>query len=198
MTGIGGRSGGLTMTSGATLRMQINGTAANNFDSLSATGNIVLGGATLDLLINPQATSTAEFNDAYSPNIGDTFDILTIAPAPVPGDYDRNGSVGNEDYAAWRAAFGNTTGIQAADGNNNGVVDAADYVIWRKHLGESSSVTGAISGTLLLNILDPNNWLSSAGATAEIVYASSTLVQVKIVAASGAASGIARYPSRPR
>lgn len=50
--------------------------------------------------------------------------------APVPGDYDGNGSVGFEDYDLWRTTFGSVTEL-AADGNGDDVVDAADYVFWR-------------------------------------------------------------------
>lgn len=195
VTSIGGRSGGLTMTSGATIRMQINGTAADQFDSLSATGNIALGGATLDLLINPQATDAMDVNDAWSPAVGDKFNILTIAPAPVPGDYNRNGSVDNEDHGVWQAAFGNTAGFQAADGNNNGVVDAADYVMWRENLGKSSSITGSISGTFgNINVLDPNGWLD--GLTFKVNY-SATAVQLEVIAPAGSGSAFGAAVPEP-
>ncbi len=61
---------------------------------------------------------------------------LTYLPA-VTGDYDGNGTVGPEDYTAWRSSFG-ATGASAADGNGNGTVDAADYVAWRNRLGQTS------------------------------------------------------------
>jgi len=51
----------------------------------------------------------------------------------VPGDYNKNGSVGPEDYDVWKSNFG--TSLAAADGNGNGVVDAADYTVWRNNLG---------------------------------------------------------------
>jgi hypothetical protein len=57
------------------------------------------------------------------------------------GDYDRNGSVQDADFAVWKNLFG--TSITSADGNHNGVVDAADYTIWRDHFGQSLSGTGA-------------------------------------------------------
>jgi hypothetical protein len=55
--------------------------------------------------------------------------------ATLLGDYNDNGSVGPEDYTAWKAAFGTTN--LAADGNGDGVVDAADYSVWRDNLGRS-------------------------------------------------------------
>ena len=62
--------------------------------------------------------------------------------APVPGDYNGNGSVGPEDYDLWKSNFGSTIQL-AADGNGDGTVNAADYTIWRNNLG-----AGAGSGSL--------------------------------------------------
>lgn len=50
-------------------------------------------------------------------------------------DYDRNGSVGPEDYEVWKTSF--ATSFAAADGNGDGVVDAADYTIWRDAFADS-------------------------------------------------------------
>lgn len=84
--------------------------------------------------------------------------------APLPGDYNGNGSVGPEDLNAWRTQFGrrvNPAG-SGADGNQDGRVNAADYVVWQNnaaagsgsklsansaHLPEPSAVT---LGTLAL------------------------------------------------
>jgi len=70
--------------------------------------------------------------------------------APLPGDYDRNGSVGPEDYDVWKSNFG-TTSVDA-DGNGNGIVDAADYTIWRDHLGADSGSAASVPepSTLLM------------------------------------------------
>ncbi len=52
----------------------------------------------------------------------------------LPGDYDRNGRVDQNDYGVWRASYGNLVEPGAgADGNRNGAVDTADYVLWRKN-----------------------------------------------------------------
>jgi hypothetical protein len=189
LTSIGGRSGGLTLNSGSTLRMQINGLNADQFDSIVATGNIQLGG-TLDLLANPPSTD-GSVADAYFPSDGDTFTIMSIAPTPVQGDYDGNGTVGQEDYDLWRSTFGNTGNFVAADGNNNGVVDAADYAIWRKHVGQSSSVTGSISGDFTLNVLDP--YTSWTGFTIEKII-TPTSVQLKFHSAGSGSSLVASVP----
>jgi hypothetical protein len=58
------------------------------------------------------------------------------AAAPMPGDYNGNGSVGPEDYDTWKSGYGDTIAAgTGADGNGNGVVDVGDYTIWRNNLG---------------------------------------------------------------
>jgi hypothetical protein len=59
------------------------------------------------------------------------------ASTPIPGDYDRNGSVGPEDYDVWKTNFG--TSFADADGNGDGIVDAADYTVWRDNLEAGSA-----------------------------------------------------------
>ena len=60
------------------------------------------------------------------------------------GDYDNNGVVDANDYAAWQGSFGQTGAGLPADGNVDGIVDAADYTIWRDHanLGGAGSLAG--------------------------------------------------------
>jgi hypothetical protein len=67
-----------------------------------------------------------------------------LESTPRTGDYDLNGRVEQEDYTAWRNAFGSTTS-PAVDGNGNGFVDAADYTVWRNAYenGGSGSDVGA-------------------------------------------------------
>lgn len=56
--------------------------------------------------------------------------------ASTPGDYNKNGSVGPEDYDVWKSNFG--TNFADADGNENGTVDAGDYTVWRDNFGAGS------------------------------------------------------------
>lgn len=65
-----------------------------------------------------------------------------VHPLVLPGDADRNGTVGLSDYTVWRANFNSTT-VLKADHNHNGTVDAADYVIWRNNLGQSAGLGAA-------------------------------------------------------
>jgi uncharacterized lipoprotein YddW (UPF0748 family) len=68
-----------------------------------------------------------------------------LAATPVPGDYDQNGTVGPEDYTAWKNTFGQYVAPgSGADGNGDGLVDSADYSTWRDNLGAGS---GAAAGS---------------------------------------------------
>ncbi len=67
----------------------------------------------------------------------------------LTGDYDCNGTVGEEDYAVWHDAFGQTGTDLAVDGNEDGTVDAADYTVWHDHLGATAAgatSSGDVSG----------------------------------------------------
>lgn len=54
---------------------------------------------------------------------------------PLPGDYDKNGEVGPEDFEIWTKQFGSVE-PSSADGNFDGRVTIADYVVWRNRLGD--------------------------------------------------------------
>jgi hypothetical protein len=188
LTSEGTRDGNLTLADGATLRMQINGTAATDFDQISAEGNVQLNG-TLQVLVNPSA-STGD-NPTWSPSIGQTFDIINIAPVTPTGDYDGNGTVGTEDYNLWRASFG--TMNPAADGNGSGIVDAADYVLWRENLGDTGGTVGMITGTFD-NVTVTDFDLVMGGLKFQVNYMP-TRVQLQVVAAGAGAGGAIPEPS---
>jgi hypothetical protein len=70
-----------------------------------------------------------------------------IFQSPVlPGDYDFDGDVDDDDYDKWRSEFGTTS--FKSDGNDDGLVDAADYVVWRKHLGTMAAATSSSAATV--------------------------------------------------
>lgn len=48
--------------------------------------------------------------------------------APLPGDFDRSGTVDAADLAVWQAAYGVN---DEADANGDGVTDGADFAIWQ-------------------------------------------------------------------
>ncbi|HEX2474004.1 MAG TPA: hypothetical protein VHK01_04630, partial [Lacipirellulaceae bacterium] len=184
LTNSGGRSGGLTLNDGATLRLQVNGTANDQFDSITADGDVMLNGK-LNVLLNPPGTSGASgsgTNPTYSPVVGDTFDIIKVTAGPAPvGDYDGSGTVDGGDYSFWRMHFGSNNA--AADGNMNGIVDAADYVIWRKNEGATGGAGGTITGTF--DSVEVTNPIPGFGF--EVLY-SPNLVQLRVIAAGAGAA----------
>jgi hypothetical protein len=69
----------------------------------------------------------------WSPIIDAPF---AVTPPRLPGDYDSDGTVEIEDYAIWKAAYGDlVTPNTSGDGNGDGRVNAADYTVWRNNLG---------------------------------------------------------------
>jgi hypothetical protein len=80
-----------------------------------------------------------------------TYDLY-VAPTPVAGDYNGDGSVTSADYTTWKNAFGtNVAPGTGADGNGNGVVDAADYTFWRDRLtGSGASAVAVPEPTAIL------------------------------------------------
>jgi hypothetical protein len=65
----------------------------------------------------------------------DALEYFRLQFVATPGDFNRDGTVDDEDYDLWRAAYG--SGDLRADGNRDGQVDAADYLIWRNYYGTS-------------------------------------------------------------
>jgi hypothetical protein len=174
-----GQNGGLTLNSGGTLRMQVNGTAANLFDSISAQGNVALGG-TLEVLVNPIASTGSGTDIAdlpnYTPTLGDTINIITLNPL---GDFNNSGTVDANDLTAWKTAFGQNAG---GDADKDGDTDGNDFLIWQRSVG----TTGTISGNFAnISIIDPTNTMLSQGLTFQVVK-TATAVQLKVVSALAA------------
>ncbi|MEX2171197.1 MAG: right-handed parallel beta-helix repeat-containing protein [Pirellulales bacterium] len=110
--------------------------------------------------------------DANGTAGGDYLRNFTVnsPAATLPGDYDRNGIVDQNDRLFWLARFGATSGIGLqADGNGSGVVDAADYGVWRDNLGQSlppSAAPGDYDRNETVNFDDYEHWKTHFGATA--------------------------------
>ena len=188
LTAAGTRSGSLTLADGSTTVLPIIGQQPGlGFGAITAEGDVSLDG-TLQVVINPPQTSGHPLEGTpYAATIGDTFDIITTAVSAPDGDYNRDGTVDQDDYDMWKDTFGSTTN-PLADGNDNDVVDAADYTVWRDNLGATGSLDGTISGTFDdLQIVDDSGVLAAAGATLTVNYISSHLVQLEVVAAGAGA-----------
>lgn len=182
VTSAGDRSGDLTLATGSTTRLQVNGIAEDQYDSIEVQGDVSLGG-TLEILVNPEGSDVT--NATYTPTLGDTFDLIEIVGEGASGDYNADGTVDANDYDVWRESFGSVENL-AADGNNDGVVDAADYTVYRDNIGNMGPLTGAISGSIALSVLDPNSVMAGAGLAFQL-NTTSTLVQLEVVSASALA-----------
>lgn len=182
VTSQGDRSGDLTLAAGSTTRMQVNGVAEDQYDSIEVQGDATLDGA-LEIFVNPDGSGVT--NAIYSPTLGDTFDLIEIVGEPLVGDYDGDGNVDAGDYLVWSDSFGSMEDL-AADGNGDGVVDAADYTIWRDNEGATAPLTGTITGSLALSVIDPGAVLSGAGLAFQL-NVTPTLLQLEVVSASSLA-----------
>jgi T5SS/PEP-CTERM-associated repeat protein len=178
---VGGLSvaGDYSQSNAGTLRIDLNGRAAGQFDSLNLIGAASINGS---LEVTLGQTSGVP----YVPQVGDAFAIisttqgltgqfssaelpplaagqfwrlqyasgmatLSVTGAGIPGDYNGNGRVDAVDYVVWRKSF--VTGNLIADGNGDGTVNAADYGVWRTAYGRSSS--GSSIGAVFSAIPEP-------------------------------------------
>jgi outer membrane protein assembly factor BamB len=84
--------------------------------------------------------------------------LAWIRPADaIPGDYNSDGEVNDDDFAKWRADFGKWVAkAGGADGNGDGVVDAADYALLRNMMSSQ--------GASLVSIVpEPTSWILLVG-----------------------------------
>jgi hypothetical protein len=103
----------------------------------------------------PGIRSMAAAGDVGAPRAQFFFSDSIVAEylfdtvGPLLGDYDGGGSVGSDDFNAWKSAFGSRVrpAGSGADGNGNGLVDAADYVLWRKSLGQTAGSGAAVNAS---------------------------------------------------
>lgn len=99
-------------------------------------------------VIDPFGNLNNGANWRASENVGGNPGISGLA---IPGDYDKNGSVGNSDYAVWQNQFGAsmTPAGAGADGNKDGWVNAADFVFWRDRLSAGGTSVGSGSAAFV-------------------------------------------------
>jgi hypothetical protein len=105
-----------------------------------------------------------EFPGSGAPNEFYLDNIRVIgAPATVPGDYNKNGTVDAADYAVWRDTLGqNVTPGMGADGSGpvgapDGVINAYDYDFWRSRFGKTAPASASsIASTA---VPEPASWI---------------------------------------
>jgi hypothetical protein len=86
-------------------------------------------------------TSTAKATDFYVRSL----QILTPTPPGVPGDYNGNGVVDASDYVVWRDHLGTSFQLSnEVSGTTPGSVTQEDYAAWRALFGNTSGAGSGI------------------------------------------------------
>jgi hypothetical protein len=112
------------------------------------TGSTVFGGAATQVaLMTPDLTAGVrrQLTALDAAALADIGWNVSLPPNPLPGDYNRDGTVNASDYTVWRNTLGQGVNL-AADGDGNQWIDAADLAVWKTHFGET--VGGGASNAL--------------------------------------------------
>ena len=72
------------------------------------------------------------------------FNVESLAPPGVVGDYNNDDVVDAADYVVWLKNVGAST-LMHRDPENSGPVGEADYLSWRENFGLSTSGAGAVT-----------------------------------------------------
>ncbi len=68
-----------------------------------------------------------------------SFDVES--PSGLPGDYNSDGTVNDDDLTMWSAEYSTSVSPgTGADGSENGLVDGADFLLWQRNFGASSVI----------------------------------------------------------
>lgn len=118
--------GGLNLTPGSTMAMEVGGaTAGTQYDQVASTGAFSLAGA-----LNVSLTN------GFTPSAGQSFNLFDWGT--VSGTFSTFSLPTLGGTLGWNTSQLYTSGvlsITSADYNQNNSVDAADYVLWRKTNG---------------------------------------------------------------
>jgi hypothetical protein len=84
---------------------------------------------------------------------------VMAAPAGVPGDYNSNGIVDAADYVFWRDRLGSATTLpNEVAGVTPGTVTNEDYTAWRARFGRTSG-SGAGAALVAAAVPEPSTWV---------------------------------------
>jgi hypothetical protein len=69
------------------------------------------------------------------------IDNVSLLRPVVPGDFDADGDVDDDDLAVWRTEFGLGAG---GDADGDGDTDGGDFLAWQRHLGTTSPASARL------------------------------------------------------
>jgi T5SS/PEP-CTERM-associated repeat protein len=172
----------LAFGAGASLEIELGGTAPGTYDKVSVGGDLALDG---DLIVSilPGFTPTAgqsfnilDWNGTLSGTFSEldlpTFDglawntsqlytngVISLAAAGLAGDYNADGVVDAVDYTVWRNNLGDPNESDLNNNGDGGQVTASDYTWWKQHYGDTSPGSGGLATVAAGFIPEPTSWL---------------------------------------
>jgi T5SS/PEP-CTERM-associated repeat protein len=155
-------AGNYTQSAAGKLQIELAGTSAGSFDTLTSSAQIVLAG-TLDVNLAMNGGTP------FEPQVGNAFQILT-ASVSLSGTFTNFELPALGAGRMWRIHYGPTTAslavTLAGDYNDNGIVDAADYTVWRDLQGGAYDPRADGDTNGVVDVLDFNIWKANFGLTA--------------------------------
>jgi sulfatase modifying factor 1 len=110
------------------------------------------------------ATRGSSLATKETDDIGFRLARSVAAAPGVPGDYNGNGRVDMADYIVWRDHLGTSFQLpNEVAGTTPGIVAADDYTAWKARFGNTSGA-GSGSGLLGASVPEPSSWVLLAGA----------------------------------
>jgi hypothetical protein len=126
------------------------------FEGTAQEGQVTL---ILQEIANSSATSfySKEGSAEFAPRLVVDALLAAVAPEPLAGDYNDDGTVDAADYTVWRDALG-SDGLPFNETASLGIVDNDDYLAWKSNFGVTSG------GGSLANVPEPGGLLMIAVA----------------------------------
>lgn len=169
--------GTYTQAAGSSLLMEIGGTSAGTYDTLSVGGAFTAGGTfDIDLIngFNPVAGNSWDLLDFASANGSFTFSLPTLgsglnwdtsnllttgalsvtSAVGINADFNNDDIVDGRDFLIWQQNLGATGATNSqGDSNGDGKVDATDLANWQAHFGQSSAEVVSVA------VPEPAAWI---------------------------------------
>jgi hypothetical protein len=127
-------------------------------------------------IIDPQGDADNAANWRASLANGGSPGTDGISHQSLPGDYDGNGTVEENDYSTWKQLFGFTVApYTSADGSGDGMIDAADYTVWRDNLG--ASIGAGSTAAVIAEPESPPMAVTLSVLPGDVVFESASMIR---------------------